>query len=393
VGLRSDLADPRIARRITDDIRRLAGRIPRRVRIMEVCGTHTVSLRRSGIHSLLPENVSLISGPGCPVCVTPTGYIDNALRLADEKDVLIATFGDMLKVPGREGRSLSDLASERRVRILYSPAELPRLASETNGPVVFLGIGFETTIPTVASVFLQARRSEISNLYLYTAFKTVPGALKALLADPEHRIDGFLLPGHVSVIIGRRAYLFLERQGGVPGVIAGFEPVDMLLGISRLLAQLASSREGARTESGYPRVENAYPRAVREDGNGKARAVMDELLEPRDDRWRGLGMIPASGMGLRPEHRALDAAVVFGLPEPESYDPPGCLCARVIQGKAVPPECGLFGTRCTPDRPVGPCMVSSEGTCAAYLRYGDPARVHGSGGGGAGDGAQRHEAG
>ncbi len=325
---------------------------------MEVCGTHTVALRRAGIHSLLPENVILVSGPGCPVCVTPSSYIDNALKLVEEKQARIATFGDMMKVPGSNGRSLSTFTGTGQVKMIYSPAELLDMIGTE--PVVFLGIGFETTIPAVASVFLAAHRKKLKNLFLYTAFKTVPNALRALLKDPHSKIDGFLLPGHVSVIIGRQAYAFLEGERGVPGVIAGFEPVDMLLGILMILRQLHAKA---------CLVENAYPRAVREEGNSKARAVIDELLEPRDDLWRGLGTIPLSGMGLREAFAERDAAYVFGLPELVDRDPPGCLCGSVIQGKNTPTDCHLFGKGCTPDHPVGPCMVSSEGTCAAYLRY------------------------
>ena len=356
-----DSSDPSLARSMAGEIGDLVKSLAGPVKIMEVCGTHTVALRKHGIHSLLPETVRLISGPGCPVCVTPAGYIDNALELARREDVLIATFGDMLKVPGSDGRSLASLQGKGRVRMVYSPSELLALARSRKGPVVFLGIGFETTIPTVASVFLESMEMGLANLFLYTAFKTVPLALKTLLQDPSRDIDAFLLPGHVSVVIGRKAYGFLEEPGGIPGVIAGFEPVDMLYAILLIVRQLASGRSA---------VENAYPRAVREEGNGKARAVIHRLLQPVDDLWRGLGRIPQSGMGLKESFRRIDAASRFGIPEVRDYEPPGCLCGKVIQGKAVPADCALFGQRCTPDTPVGPCMVSSEGTCAAHLRYG-----------------------
>ncbi len=364
-ALKSDLNDPDLARPILEEIGKIARNLNQRIQIMEVCGTHTVALRRAGIHSLLPQNVILVSGPGCPVCVTPASYIDNTLNLIQEKRVRIATFGDMMKVPGSDGRSLSAFTATGRVRMIYSPAELIEMTENSPDPVVFLGIGFETTIPAVASVFLKAHRMKVKNLFLYTAFKTVPNALKALLSDEESKIDGFLLPGHVSVIIGRKAYAFLEEAGGVPGAVAGFEPIDMLLGILMILRQV---------RSGTNRVENAYPRAVREDGNQKAQAVIEELLEPRDDLWRGLGTIPMSGMGLRNTFAEMDPVAVFGLPDLVDHDPPGCLCGSVIQGKHLPTECSLFGGRCTPDHPVGPCMVSSEGSCAAHLRYGEIAR-------------------
>jgi len=360
--MQPDLAfrDRERAAGIVARIREIAGRLGRDIRIMEVCGTHTVSLRRHGIHSLLPRTVRLVSGPGCPVCVTPSGFVANALRLIEKRGVTVATFGDMVKVPDPEGRSLSSYLGSGRVRIVYSPLELLELAEEVPGPTVFLGIGFETTIPAIASVFERARQQGIRELYLYSAFKTVPRALRALVTDPECAIDGFLLPGHVSVVIGLDPYRFLAGEFGLPGVVGGFEPVDMLGAILGILSQL---------ESGVSAIENAYPRAVRDDGNPAARAVVNRTLVESDAVWRGLGRIDGSGLRLREEYADMDAGRVFSLPEVVDRDPPGCLCGRVIQGKVTPPECPLFGRRCTPDRPVGPCMVSSEGTCAAYLKY------------------------
>ena len=350
-----------LASRLVDRIAAEAKRIDRPVRLMEVCGTHTVELRRQGIHSLLPDNVTMISGPGCPVCVTPAGYIDNTVDLARSGQALIATFGDMLKVPGTDGVALSSLLGTGRVRVLYSPNELPALARSSKLPVVFLAIGFETTIPTVVSALLEAREQGIDNLLVYTAFRIVCPALRYLLSDPANGIDAFLLPGHVSVILGTSAYRFLEDVGGRPGVITGFEPLDMLLGI------LMSLRQVSR---GQRRVENAYPRAVKPNGSPVARAVMERALEPADETWRGIGVIPGGALKLRKELANADAAVRFSLPEPRDHEAPGCLCSSVIAGKARPPQCAHFGSRCTPDNPVGPCMVSSEGTCAAYFRYG-----------------------
>jgi hydrogenase expression/formation protein HypD len=328
---------------------------------MEVCGTHTVAIRRSGLRSLLPPNIRLISGPGCPVCVTPAGYIDNALSLLDLPDLTLATFGDLVKVTGSSGQSLSRHLGGSRLRVLYSPGELLELARTAGGPVIFLGIGFETTVPAVASAFLRAATQGLSNLFLYPAFKTVPPALKALLLNPDRSLDGFLLPGHVSVIIGLEPYRFLEAPGGVPGVVTGFEPLDLLEGILALLRLLAA---------GTRRVENAYSRAVRPEGNPKAREVMAAMLEPADALWRGLGRIAASGLELRPEFRGFDAARRFGLPPMWNYEPAGCGCAEVLQGLEEPERCPLFGRTCTPESPVGPCMVSSEGACAAAYRYG-----------------------
>jgi hydrogenase expression/formation protein HypD len=351
----------RLADTLVRGVQAQAEAIGRTVRLMEVCGTHTVELRKQGIHSLLPPSVTLVSGPGCPVCVTPSGYVDNAIRLVTEDRATVATFGDMLKVPGSSGESLASLTGTGRVKVVYSPHDLVSFAAAHDGPVVFLAVGFETTIPTIVSALQEARDSGVRNLLLYTAFKTVPPALTFLLSDPEHGIDGFLLPGHVSVVIGTEAYRFLESPGGRPGVVTGFEPLDMLAGILMLLRQIAR---------GACAVENAYPRAVKDGGNPRARRIMEEALETRSDPWRGLGVIPGGALALRPELAAHDAEKVFSLPSMADREAPGCICSRVVAGKSVPTQCALFGKRCTPDDPVGPCMVSSEGTCAAYFRYG-----------------------
>ncbi len=354
-------ADEKV-RRLAAEITRTADDLGRGINIMEVCGTHTVSLRLNGVHSLLPATVRLVSGPGCPVCVTPSSYITNALKLIEEHDAVVATFGDMLKVPDADGRSLSSYMGGENLRMVYSPAELLDLARGTGRNIVFLGIGFETTIPSIAWTFAEARRAGLPNLFLYPAFKLVPPALHALLSDKTSAIDAFLLPGHVSVIIGPEAYGFLENQYSIPGVIAGFEADDMLTGILEILKLLSE---------GTSRVINAYPRVVKEGGNPKARRIIEETLEPARALWRGLGWIEGSGLRLRREFEELDAEKRFSLPPLENREPPGCLCPRVIQGKAIPTECGLFGARCTPENPVGPCMVSSEGACSAYLKYGE----------------------
>ena len=353
----------RLADSLVSEIAACARSIGRDVRLMEVCGTHTVELRRQGIHSLLPPQVHLVSGPGCPVCVTPSGYVDNALALVAEGRATVATFGDMMKVPGTSGQSLAMHAGSHRVRLVYSPRELAGMARDVKGPLVFLAVGFETTIPTIVSALLDARAQGIGNLFLYTAFKTVPPALRFLLANPEHGIDGFILPGHVSIVIGEDAYRELEGPGGRPGVITGFDALDMLLGILLLLRQV---------QRGEKRVENAYPRAVKRGGNPLAREVTANALEQRSDPWRGLGAIPGGALGLKAELADADAEKAFDLPEMKDSEPPGCLCSRVIAGMATPPSCALFAQRCRPEDPVGPCMVSSEGTCAAWFRYGVP---------------------
>ena len=350
-----------LARQIVSEIEAVAARIGRPVRLMEVCGTHTVELRKQGIHSLLPREVVLVSGPGCPVCVTPSGYVDNAMGLVSEGRAVVATFGDLMKVPGASGRTLSSLGGTGMVKMVYSPRELVEIARASSLPVVFLAVGFETTVPTILSSLLEARDQGIRNLLLYTAFKTVPPALRFLLADPSHGIDGFILPGHVSVIIGSDAYAFLEKDGGRPGVITGFDGMDMLVGVLALLRLI---------QAGERRVRNAYPRAVTKEGNGRALELMARTLEPRSETWRGLGTIPNAALGLQDWLSDADAVNMLNIPPAEDREAPGCLCSRVIAGVALPPQCPLFGRRCTPDDPVGPCMVSSEGTCAAWFRYG-----------------------
>lgn len=357
----------RQAEELTKRIGVAVRRTGRPIRIMEVCGTHTVSLRRNGIHSMLPDSLSLISGPGCPVCVTPVGYIDNALSLLERPGVEIATFGDMVKIPGSDGRSLATELGTRRVRIVYSPAQLARISREAyvaGHEVVFLAIGFETTIPTVARALADAAERNDETLSFYTACKRVQPALEALLADDQpdrHRIDGFLLPGHVAIVIGEVGFAFLPPFG-VSGVITGFEPLEMLTGIAMLTEAI---------ESGSTEVKNAYPAVVRRDGNRKARELMFQVFRPAEAIWRGLGRIPESGLSIRNEYERFDAARRYGLGELDVPDPDGCRCGEVITGRATPVECPLFGTGCTPDDPVGPCMVSSEGTCSAYLKYGD----------------------
>ena len=350
-----------LARQLVSEIRAVTAKIGRPVRLMEVCGTHTVELRKQGIQSLLPPEVILVSGPGCPVCVTPSGYIDNAIALVTGDRADVATFGDLMKVPGASGRTLSSYAGTGRVRLVYSPHELVEIARGRDRPVVFLAVGFETTVPTILSALLEAREQGVHNLFLYTAFKTVPPALRFLLANPEHGLDGFILPGHVSIIIGSEAYAFLEGDGGRPGVITGFEGLDMLIGILELLRQVSR---------GERRVQNAYTRAVKAAGNPLAQELIHRTLEPRSETWRGLGPIPGAALGLRDWLSEADAEKALDIPPPVDREPPGCLCSRVIAGMSTPVQCALFGKRCTPDEPVGPCMVSSEGTCAAYFRYG-----------------------
>ena len=318
----------RVAASLVSEITRTAEKIGRDVRLMEVCGTHTVELRRQGVHSLLPRGIRLISGPGCPVCVTPAGYIDNALALVRDGQATVATFGDMLKVPGSAGENLSAYSGTGRGQAGVLSAGACRHGARHERAPGLPGRRLRDNDPDHRLGPAGGPRPACDNLLLYTAFKTVPPALRFLLSNPEHGIDGFILPGHVSVIIGEEAYALLAEAGGRPGVITGFEALDMLLGILMLLRQVLR---------GEHKVENAYTRAVRPGGNPRARAVAEEALEPRDELWRGLGVVPGAGLGLRPRLAGADAEKVLGLPPARDVEPPGCLCARVVAGHGEPP--------------------------------------------------------
>jgi hydrogenase expression/formation protein HypD len=332
----------------------------RRVHMMEVCGSHTMAIGRYGIRQLLPANVELISGPGCPVCVTDPGYIDTAIALAG-KGAVLATFGDMIRVPGSDADLTACRSEGGDVRVCYSPSAAVEIAQKNpDREVVFLAIGFETTIAPVVSIVEEARDAGVSNLSLLTAFKLVPPALHALLADKEIKIDAFLCPAHVSAIIGSRAYEPFAAGYHVPCVIAGFEPLDILYGVNGILGQVLKNEA---------RVENQYARVVRPEGNPKAQARIARYLEPVDAGWRGIGVIPVSGLGLRAEFSAYDAEKKLGVTVKPGRQHAGCLCGDVIKGKLRPTACGLFAKVCTPDHPIGPCMVSAEGTCAAYFKY------------------------
>ncbi len=332
------------------------------IRFMEVCGTHTVSIFRSGIRSLLPQSLELISGPGCPVCVTPVGEIDQAVALAREEGVVLVSFGDVMRVPGSSSSLNQERASGRDVRVITSPLDAIEIArKEPHKRIAFFAIGFETTSPAIAAAITEAKRQGIRNLWILSSLRLIPPAMRALLSSGLVQIDGFLLPGHVSVIIGKAPYTFIARDFSLRGVITGFEPLDILEGVAMLLRQI---REG-RAE-----IENQYTRAVQDEGNEHARITMGEVFNPVGARWRGLGTIPDSGLALREEFKEMDAAVGFDISYEDIADPPGCRCGEILQGLTIPSHCPLFGTRCTPEDPVGPCMVSSEGSCAAFYKYG-----------------------
>lgn len=332
----------------------------RTLRFMEVCGTHTCAIFQSGLRSMLPANVKHISGPGCPVCVTHESEAAFFIRLASEKNVIIATFGDLLRVPGPEGMSLKNAQAEgAKISIVYSPLDAVRLARENPSyEVVFLGVGFETTAPAVAAAALAAQKEGAGNFSILSMHKLVPPALKAILDNGRAEIDAFLLPGHVATVTGLKPFQFVAKTYLKPAVVSGFEPLDILLALQALARQNES-----------PAVENAYPRAVAEDGNPAARAVMSQVFEISDARWRGLGLIPGSGLSIRDSFHAFDARRKFNIEIPETSPGP-CRCGQVLQGLIEPPQCPLFGKKCSPAAPVGPCMVSTEGSCAAYYKYG-----------------------
>ena len=334
------------------------------VRIMEVCGTHTMAIAKAGLKQVLPPHIQLISGPGCPVCVTPAAAMDQVLELSSRPDITLTTYGDLMKVPGSvRGDDLRRRkAMGADVRVVYSPMDALEIAkNEPHRQVVFLGVGFETTAPGTALAVLEAKEQGVENFSLLSLLKRTPPALRALMAQTDVAVDGLLCPGHVATILGADAFEFLPVEYGLPAVVAGFETGDLLCAVYKLLCQL---------KAGTPRLENEYTRAVSPQGNEAALAVLEQVLEPKADLWRGLGRIPNSGLGLKEEFAPYDAAKRFEL-SPVTHDAPTpCRCGDVICGRIEPRQCPLFGTVCTPDAPTGPCMVSGEGACAAAFQYG-----------------------
>jgi len=349
---------PEVLRPLADQLAAYAGL---NLTIMEVCGTHTMSIMRYGVKGVLPSTIRLVSGPGCPVCVTPSSYIDMAIELAAREDVVIASFGDLLRVPGSRGSLMASKSAGSDIRIVYSPLDCLALCeAHPDKRIVFLSVGIETTVPASALLVMKAIERGIGNLSLLTANKTMPAALEALVADTEVRVNGFILPGHVCTIAGTEFYAAFCARCGIAGVIAGFEPADLLGAI------LAISRQAS---GGVARLDNLYTRVVKPEGNTLACTAVATVFEPCDAAWRGLGVIPDSGLRLRDAYAAFDAQRVFKLVEPTAREPAGCLCSEILKGKKTPEDCPLFGTVCEPASPVGACMVSTEGTCAAYYKY------------------------
>ncbi len=332
------------------------------IKLMEVCGTHTHAIAKNGIKSIIPDNIKLISGPGCPVCVTSQNEIDKAIWLASQENVIFCTFGDMLRVPGINGNSLEKLKSEGKdIRIVLSPFDSIKIAQ--NNPeknVIFMATGFETTSPTVAATILKADELNLKNFFIFSTHKLIIPAIEKLLEDKDLQIDGFILPGHVSVIIGKEPYEFIAKRYKKAGVITGFEASDILKGIYLLLKQIK--------EKNF-KIEIQYKRAVSEKGNQKALEVLFKVFEPCDSEWRGIGKIEKSGLKLKKEFEKFDASLKFNIPEINSKENPKCICGEILKGIKEPIDCKLFRKVCNPLNPVGPCMVSSEGTCAAYFKY------------------------
>lgn len=351
--------DPEIAGRLSEQIRRS---VSSPLRLMEVCGTHTVAIFRSGIRSLLPKEITLLSGPGCPVCVTAIEDIDRAVALVNLPDVVLATFGDMMRVPGSKSSLNEEKAKGRDIRIVYSPMDSLKIAKENpEKKIIFFATGFETTSPSIAATVIEAKLSGLKNFFAFSVHKLVPPALSALLSAPEVKIDGLILPGHVSAIIGLEPYRFIASQYNMPSVIAGFEPVDILQAIYMLSLQLRNKK---------PQVEIQYGRMVYPKGNPKAVELINQVFGPADANWRGIGVIPQSGLKLKNEFSQFDAEKVFEISISPAKETGGCSCGEVLRGIKIPTDCKLFGKVCTPEHPIGACMVSTEGSCAAYYKYG-----------------------
>jgi len=331
------------------------------VRFMEVCGTHTVSIAKHAIRQLMPPDISLTSGPGCPVCVTSTRDIDRFIAASQLPDTIITTFGDLLRVPGSYSTLREEMSKGADIRIVYSPLDALEMArTNPEKEIIFLGVGFETTAPTIGASIVQAKAEHLKNYSVISSHKVMPPPLELLISDPKIQLDGLICPGHVSVVIGAKAYRPLVEKYKIPCVITGFEPVDILQGIVMLAQQI---------RTGKPDVEIAYQRAVTEDGNPKAQEILNTVFTPKTVDWRGLGPIPGSGLAISNEYSDYDAEHKFTLDLPETREPRGCLCGNVLKGIILPNSCKLFGKACKPEHPVGPCMVSSEGACAAYYRY------------------------
>lgn len=363
-----EFRDPAAAKKLLRAIEANAGKLEAPIALMEVCGGHTHTIYRYGLENLLPENIELVHGPGCPVCVIPMGRVDDALWLAAQDDVILATFGDMMRVPGSDGSLLDARARGADVRFVYSPLDALKLAEENpDKHVVFFAVGFETTAPSTAVTLEAARRKAVPNFSVFSNHVTIEPPLRAIVDGGETEVDGFIGPGHVATVVGTKAFDFLPAEFGMPCVVAGFEPLDILQAVAMLLEQFVSGDVAA----GKATVGNQYARVVRAEGNPAAEALLDRVFTVRDRfEWRGLGWLDDSGLGIADEYAQWDAEKRFTVPGALIPDPVACECGSVLTGRIKPWECRVFGTACTPDTPIGTCMVSPEGACAAYYNFG-----------------------
>jgi hydrogenase expression/formation protein HypD len=347
---------------------KIAGLTKQPLKLMEVCGGHTHTIFKYGIEDLLPENIEMIHGPGCPVCVIPLGRVDDAISIAQQPEVIFTTFGDAMRVPGSKISLLEAKAKGADVRMVYSPLDALKIAKNIPAKhVVFFGLGFETTAPSTAMTILQAAKDKVENFSVFCNHITIIPALKAMLDSPDLQLDGFVGPGHVSTVIGTRCYEFVPRDYGKPLVVTGFEPLDVLQSVYMIVKQIVEGRA---------EVENQYARVVCREGNRKALEVLSEVFKPRDYfEWRGLGSIAHSGMKLKARYAQFDAELQFNVPGLRIADPKACQCGEILKGVKKPWECKVFGTACTPETPIGSCMVSSEGACAAYYNFGRLSKI------------------
>jgi hydrogenase expression/formation protein HypD len=354
----NEYRDPELGKKLLERIR---NRSRKPTRLMEFCGGHTVAILKHGLRQLLPANIQMLSGPGCPVCVTAAADLDKAIALGHLPGVIIASFGDMVRVPGSRASLQQARGEGADVRIVYSAQDALTIARDNpDKSVVFIGIGFETTAPTIAASILQAEQEKIKNYYVLSLHKVCPPIMKAILDLGEVRLDGIICPGHVSAIIGSRPYQFIAADYHIACAVSGFEPVDILLAVDRLVEQI---------ESGRPQVEIAYRRGVRPEGNTTALRLMETVFEIGVANWRGIGAVPASGLQLKVKYQQFDAEKNFTIDTGPAHEPKGCICGAILRGVSTPKECKLFHRTCTPEHPVGPCMVSAEGSCAAYYQY------------------------
>ncbi|WBW95807.1 hydrogenase formation protein HypD [Oceanirhabdus sp. W0125-5] len=354
-----EFRDPELVKKMLEKI---CKHVEKDVVIMEVCGTHTMSIFRSGIKELLPENIKLVSGPGCPVCVTSQGYIDTVIDLSQRKDIIITTFGDMLKVPGNKSSLQREKALGRDIRIVYSPLDAVKIAKENPAKeVIFLAVGFETTAPAIALSIKIAERERVENYSILQSIKTMPRTMNALVLEKDIKIDGFLCPGHVSTVIGVKPYEFLAKEFGVPAVVAGFESGDIIIGLYNLIEMINNN---------INEVRNTYGRIVNYNGNDKAIKIMDEIFDVTDSNWRGLGKLEGTGLRLKKKYSLYDTESKLKIRLSEDKPLKGCICSEILKGKKNPLDCKLFSKVCNPMNPVGACMVSEEGTCSAYYKYG-----------------------